>query len=247
MSKKKRPRKYKPTFENCGFWEYYKDLERQFDNFLEYVPYLDRNERACSFRLCNILLSIGGHVDSAFKEMAAYGKFSKNHKCKEIREKVKESRKRIQQGKSPIVISIKDCLSAFETEYALSRERIIFKRLPQRDIVIPFEPHNPATKAPEWWDIYNGLKHDFSNHFEKANLRITRDALAAACLINVRHIPAALRLYDFGLLRIAWAEKVTGKPASEEVIRDQVIEMLGQNSPLFVETPLFLYYYGRGW
>src|SRR4030042_747471 len=35
---------FNPTFENGGFWEYYKDLERQFEEFLEYVPYLKVNE-----------------------------------------------------------------------------------------------------------------------------------------------------------------------------------------------------------
>jgi hypothetical protein len=53
---------FNPTFENRGFWEYYKDLERQFENFLNYVPYLKDNESTYSFRLANILLGIGAHI-----------------------------------------------------------------------------------------------------------------------------------------------------------------------------------------
>jgi len=34
------------NFENGIFWELYKDLERQFQDFLEYVPYLSGNEKA---------------------------------------------------------------------------------------------------------------------------------------------------------------------------------------------------------
>jgi len=105
MSKKRRPKKFKATFENGGFWEYYEDLERQFEDFLQYVPYFDINERVCSFRLSNILLSIGGHVDSAFKEMAAYKKFSKNEKCKQICQKVRESKKRIKKRISLLYLS----------------------------------------------------------------------------------------------------------------------------------------------
>ena len=41
---------FNPTFENGGFWEYYKDLERQFEEFLEYVPYLEENENTSFFR-----------------------------------------------------------------------------------------------------------------------------------------------------------------------------------------------------
>ncbi len=59
-------------FEIGNFWELYKDLERQFEDFLEYVSYLEGNEETYSFRLANLILGIGGYVDSAFKEMARY-------------------------------------------------------------------------------------------------------------------------------------------------------------------------------
>jgi len=201
MSQKKRPKKFKATFENGGFWEYYLDLERQFENFLEYVPYLSKNESVCSFRLVNMLLSIGGHVDSAFKEMAGYRGFSKNKKCKEIRRKVKESRKGIRLGEKPITVSIGESLSAFEELYGLSKKEVIFKRLPEREMIVPFNPHNLKTNAPKWWDIYNGIKHDFSNAFENANLYVTRNALAGAFLLNVIHRPGILRLNDHGILK----------------------------------------------
>jgi hypothetical protein len=75
---------FKPNFENGGFWEYYKDLERQFESFLEYVPYLEGNENTYSFRLANMILAIGAHVDSAFKEMARCDMFADKESCKEI-------------------------------------------------------------------------------------------------------------------------------------------------------------------
>jgi len=69
---------FEPTFENGGYWEYYKDLERQFESFLEYVPFLDGNENTYSFRLANLILSIGAHIDSAFKEVAKTQPFTPN-------------------------------------------------------------------------------------------------------------------------------------------------------------------------
>jgi len=57
MSKKEAPKKFKPTFANGGFWEHYKDLERQFENFLDYVPCFEDNENTYSFRLANLLLA----------------------------------------------------------------------------------------------------------------------------------------------------------------------------------------------
>lgn len=46
-------------FGNGIFWELYKDLERQFQTFLEYTPYLEGNENVYSFKLLNLILSIG--------------------------------------------------------------------------------------------------------------------------------------------------------------------------------------------
>jgi len=56
----------------------------RIEDFLEYVPYLEGNEKTYSFRLANLLLAIGAHVDSAFKEMARYRLFLENESCKEI-------------------------------------------------------------------------------------------------------------------------------------------------------------------
>jgi hypothetical protein len=55
------------------------DLERQFIDFSNYVPYLDGNESVYSFRLMNLILAIGAHVDSAFKEMFRCPDFSVNY------------------------------------------------------------------------------------------------------------------------------------------------------------------------
>ena len=60
------------NFQKGIFWEIYTDLEKQFQNFLEYVPYITENEKVVSFKLLNLIQSIGGHVDSTFKEMAKY-------------------------------------------------------------------------------------------------------------------------------------------------------------------------------
>lgn len=246
MSEKRRKRRFKATFENGGFWEYYKDLEHQFEDFLQYVPYLNVNEGVCSFRLVNLLLSIGGHVDSAFKEMAFYRRFSKDAKCLEIRQKVKETKRRIKRGKGPITVTITDSLSAFEPRYKLSTKIVIFKRLPKRDEIIPFNPYNRKTNAPEWWDIYNGLKHDFSENFEKANLQITRDALAGAFLLNVIHIPAAFLLCHYDLVKSHFEEERFGEP-TPDITPSVFLDFLKrkQGYPAFVETPLFIYDYDQ--
>ena len=117
---------FKPTFENGGYWEYYKDLERQFEKFLEFVPYLSGNEETYSFRLANQILAIGAHIDSAFKEMFRYSDFSK--KYPEILQKIDDEKANIKDYRE------------LEKEYCLSTREVAFKRLPERETVIPDNP-----------------------------------------------------------------------------------------------------------
>jgi len=235
----------KDNFENGVFWELYNDLERQLQNFLEYVPYLPGNEQVRSFKLLNLILSIGGHVDSAFKEMARYPKLSKK-KCQEILKILKESEANKQKGKAPKTVPISLSLKAFGKEYRLDKEKVLLKCLHGRRMITPFQPFNLKTKAPKWWNVYNSLKHDVGLNLEEANLENTTLALAGAFLLNVRHISGALRLFDFGILKTWDEEKFFGIPANEVFLKDQLEDIIGKNSPCFVETSIFLYNYGRG-
>lgn len=236
-------------FGNGIFWELYKDLERQFQNFLEYVPYLDENKDVISFRLLNLILNIGGYVDSAFKEMARYPKFSNNDDCKEILEILKEADENIKEGKAPRTVSIRLPLRAFEQEYGLFKRKVIFRRFPEREPLIPFQPHNEKTNAPKWWEIYNGLKHDISANIEEANLQNTLNALASAFLLNAIHIPSALRLFSYGVLRIAFVSPVAYNPDENPMRPTQsnlrvVKSWLEEKREIyggFVETPIFIY------
>jgi len=238
----------KDNFKNGIFWELYLDLERQFKNFLEYVPYLNGNEDVYSFRLLNLTLSIGGHVDSAFKEMAQYPKFSENDDCNKILQKVKENEENIREGKRPIPVPIWLSLRAFEREYKLSTRKVMFKRLPERENIQPFKPHNAKTKAPEWWEIYNGLKHYVSVNIRKANLQNTLHALAGAFLLNAVHNPSVLRLFKYGVFKIEFEPNVYGGIYSRQIASPEWVQQEYEERgtlPAHLETPLFIYDYGE--
>jgi len=223
------------AFESGIFWQLYRDLERQFRDFLDYVPFYN-NETTYSFKLLNLILSIGGHVDSAFKEMARFPDFADNEGCRKILKLLEISEKNIAQGKAPKPIPMRLPLEVFEKVYKLSEKEVIFKLTPENLVLTPFKPDPEIdTKMPEWWNIYNGLKHDVGLRFEEANLRNTLRALAGAFLLNVIHEPAILRLYDYGLL-----ECVGGG-----IPWEQLIDMIHRKQKLFcsVETPVFMYDY----
>lgn len=220
--------KFKPTFENGGFWEYYKDLERQFQNFLEYVPYIQGNEDTYSFKLLSLILSIGGYIDSAFKEMARFSEFSEDEKCKEILARAKERRGIIKSG-----------VEAFDSLYGISAKIVIFKFIPEREFLKPFEC---AEHKPDWWDFYSKVKHEFGINLEKANLKNTRDALAAAFLLNAIHKPGALRLFDYGLIKDKLLHKeLILSPSYRKMFKDILDNR--QEYPVFAETPVFMYDY----
>jgi hypothetical protein len=237
-------------FENGNFWELYKDLERQFDNFLEYVPYLEGNEGTYSFKLANLILGIGGHVDSAFKEMARYPRFCSNVECKEILALMAKSEENVKEGKAPLTVPIRLPLKAFEKEYQLTKKKVIFKRLPDRETILPFAPCNERTNVPKWWEVYNGLKHDFSANFKTANVRNTRDALAGAFLLNAIHIPSALRMYRYDIIKPQQGTKFV-RPAhatfmiGDDDYKEKLIEFYEKFKHFIgmLETSLFIFSY----
>lgn len=213
------------NFEKGIFWELYQDLERQFQDFLEYVPYMSGNETVYSFKLLNLLLSIGGNVDSAFKEMARYPEFSEIDDCKEILMKVEK------KETVPITLPLK----AFETIYKLSEKTVTFKLSPESEKVMPFKPRSDRAQSPKWWKTYNDVKHDVGVNIKEASLRNVRDALAGAFLLNVIHIPGALRLLKLGFLDLG------------EIPDWQTKDWIRKGMSFYgsISTPIFFYDYRK--
>lgn len=218
----------KDNFENGYFWEYYMDLERQFIDFLNYVPYLDGNETVYSFRLMNLILAVGAHVDSAFKEMFRSPEFSK---------KYDKILKKVNSGKA----TIKD-YRELENDYGLSKREVVFKRLPERETVRPFQQFE-FSKSPKWWTDYNEIKHEFSLNFTKANLKNVRDSLAGAFLLNVVHKPAILRLYEYGVAKYKYRRYIAEYDTEVMPSLDDIRNMLKDTvyPSIIVETNLFIF------
>lgn len=241
------PQAFKPNFENRGFWEYYKDLERQFDNFLTQVPYLETNENTYSFRLANILLAIGAHIDSALKIIAKDPNFSSKYPDM-INPKVKRGEHKGEERDQELL----DYYPISE-EYVLPEMIVVFKCLPERENLLPFREFQKkeGNKVPYWWTAYNHVKHFFSEDFKQANLKTVRDALAGAFLINVLYEPASLQLFDYGLFKPIY-------PQGESFVQPLYDTFRGRNpfktrppNPDFkpiedafiIETPLFIFNY----
>ena len=230
-------KEFKPSFENGGFWEYYKDLERQFEEFLNYVPYFQKNENTVSFRLANLIVAIGSYVDSAFREIASYSDFVKKYPSilRTARGKIRTTR-------------ISDYYVLAE-EYSLEDKEVEFKCLPERERIKPFAQYvriSGKVASPNWWQVYNGIKHHFRDNLENANLKNAKEALGGAFLLNAVHTPSALRLYDYGILKTRMPiEQSPGRFKKIGSARFQIKESL-ENRQQFIgdiETNLFRYDY----
>ena len=209
------------------------DLERQFIDFTKYVPYLDGNENVYSFRLVNLILAIGAHVDSVFKEM---------FRCSDFSTKYPDILKKINDGKATITD-----YREIEKEYYISKRKVVFKRLPERETIFPFQQF--GTKSPDWWSAYNKIKHEFSQNFKMATLKTARDALACAFLLNVVHKPAILRLFEYGVVKSKYPEWVVYGDQHTALLEEPTINVLYDilkttiYPPLYVETNLFYFDY----
>jgi hypothetical protein len=227
-----------PTFENGGFWEYYKDLERQFSDFLIYVPYLSGNEGTYSFRLANLMVTIGAHIDSAFKEIIKHPFFSNFPDM--LTPTYSNGRSRFH--------NITDFYPVSE-EYNLPSLKVTFKRLPNREDLYPFQGYvRQNNGSPYWWENYNNIKHHFDMCFKEATLATVRDALAGAFLLNVIHRPARKRLFDNGLLTPKYQQGTTFFETyndlfdGEPMFSDRKLEVK-TNNPFKIETGIFSFDY----
>lgn len=235
------------SFENGYFWELYIDLEHQLRDFLEYVPYLPENENVYSFKLLNMILSIGGHVDSALKEMIRYRGLAVNDEVVKIRKKLENCEEAFAEKRKPDytdMVSMFRAFRVFEASHSLSTRKVEYKILPQRQTHEPFMAIN-SEPSRGWWSIYNGLKHDVASALKEATLRNAWDALACAFILNVAHQPAMERLWKHHQLMhdTGWDYAQT---AQQGGLKKSVLVGWAENGTdktIFVETPLFVYKY----
>ncbi len=197
------------AFESGLMWTVYLDMEKRFLNFLDYVPFTYHHRKVYSHKLLQLMLQIGGYVDTSFKEMATYSSFANNGKCEAIKKKAARGE----------LVSINLAREAFEPLYDLSSKFVNVKS-PEyvgRVIVERWRPFAEFKygKSPAWWKAYNEVKHDWLANFEKANVSNSLNALASAFLLNVIHKPSILILARSGVVKNRFEQEIV----SEELLR----------------------------
>ncbi|MGI6359471.1 MAG: hypothetical protein ACOX02_00300 [Acholeplasmatales bacterium] len=156
-------------------WKYYLYLEKEVMSTFEYSTLDFVNENNFSFKYINLLQSICSEFDVIAK---AYCKFLGNSKADSI---VKYAN--VMLNKYPEIITKR--INCFENKD--------IKYVPFLDWSLS-TTKNPNGKSPEWWTIYNNVKHsrlstnkdhDNKENYKLANQKFVMNALAGLYMIEM--------------------------------------------------------------
>lgn len=125
-------------------------LENQLVDCMEYLPFIQENEKAISPKFVPIIMDACSLIDSIFFEISAGNKNIKH-------------------------FNLKTYSKLHESKLKLDINTTLFLATPIR-LLQPFKGW--TKKQPEWWASYNSLKHDRLNNFHFATFTNAVQALA---------------------------------------------------------------------
>ena len=155
-------------------------FEKTFKEITDALPYTAENKTSWSPKLVNLFLDICSTFDSLCRHIIAEGKGDEE----EVRiiEDGKNTTKKVKH------LDITDFEENFLRPQNFLDKRVIvyiYYLFPNQCLIKPFE--NYLEICTGWWKIYNQLKHDRFNNFQKANLENTMRVLAALFVLLVSY------------------------------------------------------------
>ena len=172
-------------------------MEKQFIDYLKYVPLTDDHKKVYSSKLLRLMLQLGGYIDTAFKEISFCPDFNNNNDCLAIRRKTDKNG----------LITFDTYLTTFEPIYQLYSKKVIVKQLQcfsyrplLIDVLYPFKVEKNRV-VPKWWTAYNRVKHNMLKGLKNANVENSLSALSGAFLINLIFKPSIISLLEEGVAR----------------------------------------------
>lgn len=152
-------------------WNMYLDLEKEIIDFLNYVPLAESQLEVFSPKLANIILQAGPEVLNAFN--LSIGNLEARAKMDKMFVSSNPSydldaiwREEAELRKNHKSLTFNKYYAFLEKNgyYKLSRAEVQFRE----NASFVFNPFNE--EIPNWWKIYNGLKHDKYDNLSRATL-----------------------------------------------------------------------------
>lgn len=227
----------KNIFMTGEVWKTYTMVEKDFLDFIEYVPLTQEHSKVYSIKLSDMLLRLGSYIDTLFKEMLLFDGLDQNSNVNQS--KLKKARKRKEEGK----ISIKNYREIFEPYYKLSERAIVVYDPHHNFVTYPFLQFGKG-RSPPWWNKYNRVKHDLYKNMKEATMHRVLHALAGLFLLNTIHVEERLYLLDIGVIR---SEAIPYHYLRDHLQSDVDIKTKA-NQDIIAQSGLFIYpYAGRTW
>ena len=149
------------------FWDKYTTLETRFLKFVDFVPIVSEHNKVWSLYLADLIVNIGSSLDSYFRTAL----FSKNL---DNFPKIKQIRKRSEKA------TIRTYKRVFESFYKLSERKVFV--IPAKRFIQPFGNWSNNV-PPDWWIVYNHVKHDLFKNKEEATSKNILEALSGLFLL----------------------------------------------------------------
>jgi hypothetical protein len=198
-------------------WEMYQLLEKDFLNYLDYVPLDPQHYNVWSYPLGNLLNNIGSCVDSFFKN-AIY--------CESLDDysDITDLRQRDHHNMGTY-------RTIFETQYKISDKKIF--DLKTYSPIIPFSEWK-TDNPPDWWNKYTDIKHDRFRNKEKATLKATLDALGALFVLFLTHKETLYVLIDNDvIIRNGYPKERCKEDLPQIELTDQLLNRIYAKTDLF--------------
>ncbi|MES2813124.1 MAG: hypothetical protein V4670_11690 [Bacteroidota bacterium] len=183
---------------NGETYEQYQIIEQDFIDFIKIIPLNDDdNLKVYSPLLRDIIIRSCVQIELFFKE---WGKFdcSENNNS-ELLKSYNEINKKTEIKKGARNWNFRDYFYLKE-KYSIARP------LHVRDLDIKidvFSSWNTIDKIPEWWNVYNSIKHDGIKSKKNVNLKIALESVAALFTLHCANKYSREYLKQFSSIKVA--------------------------------------------
>ena len=148
-------------------WNYFLALEQDMERTTRYIEFHKDNLKVYSIELAHLLFAAAAEVDVIAKTICETIAPSAPHDNILHYQAVLTNEANI-----PNIFELPSAIQISVPRYGL--------------MFAPFENWGKGIN-PEWWQSYNRVKHERSEHFEKANLQNALNALGALLIMNLYH------------------------------------------------------------
>jgi len=163
-------------------WNHFLALEKDLETISRYVELTKDNDNTYSIELAKLLFAASSEFDVVMNEL-----------CKILAEDKK--RENINDYRKIIKVHLPELID--EIVY-INRFGLDFKPFlnwgQECDESLP--PNESDCKNPEWWKGYNDVKHHRVEHYSKANLKNTLNAMGALIIVTTYYYKSVFEKED---------------------------------------------------